>query len=259
MRGREWRAATAGAAGVALLAVVVGTAAAQGSDTVTEELIRDLNAKLLAVAVPITLVVEGILVYTVWRFSRAEEAMPTRENRTLEITWTVATALVLVYVGIATYGVMADPYVTATPDGVAGSADGTAVAASGAGSVGVAQDRAPVVVEAVGHQWFWEFRYPAANVTRQNRMVVPVNRTLVVRTGSADVIHAFHVPEMGLKADAIPGRTNVIRTVATDTGTFRLYCAEYCGTGHSEMLGNVTVVDGETYEAWLEDPENTSV
>ncbi len=214
--------------------VVVDPVAAQGADSVTEQLISDLNTRLLAVAIPITLVVEGILFYTVWKYKDNDEPEPTKENRRLEITWTVATAVVLLFVGVATYGVMANPNVVATENSIE-EVDGDAV-----------------VVEATGVQWFWRFEYPEQNVSTQGEMAIPTDRPIIIKTRSTDVIHAFHVPELGLKQDSLPGQWNYIRTEVTEPGTYQLYCAEFCGSGHSQMLANVTVMEGEKYQAWLD-------
>lgn len=229
---------------VSLLASVVDPVAAAGYTTVTEQLIRSLNSELLAVAVPVTLLVEGILVYTVWKFRKSDEPKPTKENRRLEITWTVATAVLLLFVGVGAYTAMANPYVTAT------QADAQAAIDDGA-----------VVVDAVGYQWYWEFQYPQENITAQDTMVVPTGRDIVIRTKSGDVIHAFHAPELALKADAVPGQKNYIITRVNpgETGTYQLYCAEFCGAGHSQMLAKIKVVSPEKYQGWVEDPENTTI
>jgi cytochrome c oxidase subunit 2 len=242
-------------AAVGFLAAFVDPVAAAQYQSVTEQLIRDLNSMLLAAALPITLLVEGILVYTVWKFRKNDEAKPTKENRRLEITWTVATAVVLLFVGVAAYGVMANPNVTAT------QADAQDA---------MAQDDT-VVVDAVGVQWYWNYNYPAEDLTVSSGsavgdvdygnqpMVVPEDTKLVIRTQSKDVIHAFHAPGIGLKADAVPGQTNYIITEITEKGTYQLYCAEFCGQGHSQMLGKIVVVEEDKYQEWVEDPTNTSV
>lgn len=253
MRGK--RLAPVLVAAVGFLAVFVDPVAAAQYDSVTEQLIRDLNSMLLAAALPITLLVEGILVYTVWKFRNNDEAKPTKENRRLEITWTVATAVVLLFVGVAAYGVMAQPTVTAT------QADAQEAMA----------DDDTVVVDTVGVQWYWKYNYPEENLTVSSGpatsgvdygsqpMVVPEDTTLVIRAESEDVIHAFHAPELGLKADAVPGQTNYIITEVTEKGSYQLYCAEFCGQGHSEMLGTIVVVEEDKYQEWVEDPENTTV
>lgn len=229
---------------VSLLAIAVSPVAAAGYTTVTEELIQSLNNELLAVAIPVTILVEAILVYTVWRFWRSDEATPTRENRRLEITWTLATAVLLLFVGIGAYTAMASPYVTTTEQDAQRAMDDDAV-----------------VVDAVAQQWYWDFEYPNADITSRGTLVIPAGQEIVIRTHSEDVIHAFHAPELALKADAVPGQTNYILTRVNEdqTGTYRLYCGEFCGEGHAEMLAEIKVVSPDTYEAWTEDPGNTSV
>ena len=253
MRGK--RLAPVLVAAVGFLVAFVDPVAASQYQSVTEEAIRQLNNMLLAAALPITLLVEGILIYTVWKFRNSDEAKPTKENRRLEITWTVATAVVLLFVGVAAYGVMGQTAVTAT------QADAEAA---------IAQDET-VVVDTIGVQWYWKYSYPEEDLTVSSGaategvdvgnqpMVVPVDTKLVIRTTSEDVIHAFHAPEIGLKQDAVPGQTNYLITTVTEEGTYTLYCAEFCGQGHSEMLGEIVVVDQDTYEDWVQDPENTTV
>lgn len=227
-----------------LLAVAVDPVAAAGYTTVTERLIHGLNDELLAVAIPVTILVEGILVYTVWKFWKSDEAKPTKENPRLEITWTVATAVLLLFVGVGAYTAMASPYVSATEQDAQNAIEDDAV-----------------VVDAVAQQWHWEFEYPNEDVTSKNTLVIPAGQEVVIRTGSQDVIHSFHAPELALKADAVPGQTNYIVTRVNEdqTGTYRLYCGEFCGEGHAEMLAEIKVVSPEKYEAWTEDPENTSL
>lgn len=200
----------------------------------TEELIRSLNTQLLYMAIPITVLVEGILIYTVWKYRKNDEPLPTKENRRLEISWTIATALVLLVVGYASYGVMADEYVASS-------------------SYDPGQD--DVVVEVVGQKYFWEFNYEGENVSTTGTVVLPKGQDVYLNVTSADWIHAFHVPELGLKQDAIPGQHNFIKTKLTEEGTYQLYCAEYCGVGHSQMLGEVEVVSQQEYQNWLEEQQ----
>ena len=220
----------------ALIAAVaiVDPVAAQASATV--ELIDELNLKLLYVAIPITLLVEGILIYAVVRFRDNDEAQPTEENRRLEITWTVATAIILVFVGVASYGVLADESVTYTP--------------------GAEMEGDVVVVEAEAYQWGWEMRYPqAGGVTTGTEIVIPADRPVRFDITSRDVIHGFAVPELGLKQDAFPEQVNSLQTVAYEEGTYQGYCTEYCGVAHSQMYFTVEVVSEEEYEAWLADQQ----
>jgi cytochrome c oxidase subunit 2 len=227
--------------GVAGLVLFADPVLAQGYDSTTEELIRSLNTQLLYMAIPITLLVEGILVYTVWKFRNNDDPKPTKENRRLEISWTIATALVLLVVGYASYGVMANEYV------------------AGAGNqVDDAVNEDAVNVEVVGVKYLWEFNYQDANVSTTGTLVLPSDTDIYLNVTSDDWIHALHVPELGLKQDAMPGQHNVIKTHITDEDTYQLYCAEYCGVGHSQMLGEVEVVSPQEYQEWLDDQQNGS-
>lgn len=219
------------------LTLAVEPAAAAGYDSTTEELIRGLNRLLTYIAVPIAVLVEVVLVYTVVRFRNNEDPKPTEEKRWLEISWTIGTALVLLVVGVASYHVMAHPDVTATPQGAI-AADGTT---------------ADVVV--VGHQWYWEVRYPDENVTVRSAetFYLPAHENLTVAVTSGDVIHSVHIPALAIKQDAMPGQRNYVRTRITSTGDYQLYCAEYCGTAHSQMTATVRVVNETAYRQWLED------
>jgi cytochrome c oxidase subunit 2 len=225
------------------LALAVEPVAAQST---TAELINELNGKLLYVAVPITILVQVVLFYTVWKFAKADEPKPTRENRRLEITWTVATAIILLFVGVASYSVLANPDVTHPADAP------------------VAPEDDDVVVQAEAFQWGWNMTYPqhgyaqAPSGETGPRVVVPVDQEVYFEITSRDVLHAFHAPQLGLKQDAIPGQTNVIRTVPTETGTYQGYCAEYCGVAHSNMYFTVEVVSQEEYDQFIADQTSES-
>ncbi|MFB6069967.1 MAG: cytochrome c oxidase subunit II [Halanaeroarchaeum sp.] len=219
-----------GVLGLFALGGFVTPVAAQSS---TEKLIMGLNRDLLILAVPITVFMEALLIYTVLRFRNNDDPKPTGENRSLEISWTVATALILLFVGFASYQVLAQPAVS--------------------GSTNLAEPpEDAVTVDITGRQFIWKFEYPEENVSSLNTMVVPVNETIYMRVTSADVIHSVHVPELALKQDAVPGQVNTIRTTITEQGNYTLYCAEYCGAGHSKMLAEVRVVNETEYQNWLE-------
>jgi cytochrome c oxidase subunit 2 len=233
------RLASLGLLVVGMLAVAIEPAAAQTADTTTEDLIWSLNQQLLYIAVPITVLVEAILFYTVWKFRKNESPLPTKENRRLEITWTVATAIILLFVGVASYQVLANPYVSATED-TAQSFDGVDDAS---------EEALEVRVTAVKYQWIFE--YPEQEVTNTGTAVIPTDRPIRFNITSTDWLHAFHVPGLGLKQDAFPGESSYVLTRAQSTGEFQLYCAEYCGVGHSQMLGTVEVRDESGFEQWL--------
>ena len=102
----------------------------------------------------------------------------------------------------------------------------------------------------VGRQWMWKFQHPTGP-REINQLHVPVGRVIKLTMTSEDVIHSFYVPAFRLKHDVIPGRYTTIWFEATKTGTYHLFCAEYCGTEHSEMIGQVTVMEPADYQAWL--------
>jgi cytochrome c oxidase subunit 2 len=101
-----------------------------------------------------------------------------------------------------------------------------------------------------GKQWMWKIQH--MNGRREiNNLHVPIGRPVKLTMASEDVIHSFYVPAFRVKADVVPGRYATMWFEATQTGTFHLFCAEYCGTEHSRMIGSVTVMDPADYEAWL--------
>ncbi|MEF8784993.1 MAG: cytochrome c oxidase subunit II [Haloarculaceae archaeon] len=259
------RAGLATLLGVLFLAFVVDPAAAQSTaDTTTEELIWGLNSWLLYLAIPIAVLVEGILIYTVWKYRKQENPLPTKENRRLEIVWTVATAIILVAVGIGAYSVLANPYVTASSNQP------------------LEADQEPIEIQVTGQKYAWTYTYPNETVDQfvnesdlgENAtiseveytqagsdgqgLVIPTDRPVRFNITSTDWLHAFHVPQLGLKSDAFPGTYNTIITQANNEGEYQLYCAEYCGQGHSGMLGTVEVTSEDEFEQFLTEQTNES-
>ncbi|WP_049987030.1 cytochrome c oxidase subunit II [Halobellus rufus] len=227
---------------VSLLTVLVAGLAADpvaAQASASAELINGLNGKLLYIAVPVTLLVEGILIYTIVKFRNNDDPSPTKENRRLEITWTIATAIILLFVGVASYGVLANENVAGAPQVEDASGD-------------------PVVVHAEAYQWGWEMSYPeSGNFSTGTEIVVPKDRPVVIEVTSRDVIHGFHVPEMAMKVDAMPGQVNTIKTVPYEEGTYQGYCTEYCGVAHSQMYFTVDVVSQDEYQDWLDEQQSS--
>lgn len=209
----------------------------------THAQIQTLHWRLLVVAVPIAVFVEAVLLYTVVRFRHTRDPKPTPENRRLEIGWTVATAIVLVFVGVVSYQALASPDVTAIHHH--DQAD------HGAGQHALPAEALEVRI--TGQQWYWTVEYVGENVSIRHAQTIylPVDRPIYLTVTSNDVIHSVHVPGLGLKQDAIPGQESVIRTEPTRLGEYRLYCAEYCGVGHSEMRATIVVASGDDYRQWL--------
>lgn len=105
-------------------------------------------------------------------------------------------------------------------------------------------------ITAVGLQWMWKFQHPTGR-SEINELHVPLGRPVRLLLTSQDVIHAVKIPAFRLTIDAIPGTYTTLWFQATRPGTYHLFCAEYCGTGHSQMVGSVTVMEAVHYQAWL--------
>ena len=105
-------------------------------------------------------------------------------------------------------------------------------------------------VNVVGKQWMWKLQHLEGR-REINQLHVPLGRPVKLTLTSEDVIHSFYVPAFRIKQDAVPGRYTTAWFEATKIGTYHLFCAEYCGTMHSGMIGQVVVMDPADYQAWL--------
>jgi cytochrome c oxidase subunit II len=189
--------------------------------------------------IPIMVVVLGVLAYILVRFRDRPgrpDPKPVYGSTKLEILWTVIPALIILFIAVPTIQ-----------------------------AIFALQERAPedaLVVDVIGHQWWWEFRYPEEGIITANQFVVPVNRTLALNLRSNDVIHSFWIPRLGGKRDVNPVvRTpegvrplhlNQIVLSVDSTGRFLGQCAEFCGTSHAIMRMMAVAVEQEEYEAWVE-------
>jgi len=120
-------------------------------------------------------------------------------------------------------------------------------------SVYFSMSRAPdnaLEIFVVGRQWMWKFQHPDGQ-REINELHVPVGQPVKLVIASEDVIHSFFVPAFRVKYDAVPGRYTTVWFEATKTGRFHMFCAEYCGTLHSGMIGRVVVLEPAQYAAWL--------
>lgn len=182
----------------------------------------------LGVAVAIFLLVTALVIGITarWRARGGSSDPPqTGGNRTLEIAWTVGPTIIVVLLFIASLGAMS----AADPPRPASGPD--------------------LVV--IGHQWWWEIRYPRAGVVTANEIHIPVGRPLSVALESADVIHDFWVPQLSRKSDLVPGQRNHIWLRASTPGIYLGACAEYCGAEHAWMRLRVTAESPGAFDAWL--------
>jgi cytochrome c oxidase subunit II len=110
--------------------------------------------------------------------------------------------------------------------------------------------RGATQVYVVAKQWMWKLQHEEGQ-REINELHVPVGRDVEMIMTSQDVIHSFYVPAFRIKQDVLPGRYTTLWFHATRSGTYHLFCAEYCGTQHSGMIGQVVVLEPAQYEAWL--------
>jgi cytochrome c oxidase subunit 2 len=179
-------------------------------------------------AVGVFVLVEGALLYAVFRFrGRPGDPEPKQVhgNTTVEIIWTVVPALILAAIAVPT---VKGIFSTAEQPG----------------------DDA-LTVEVVGHQWWWEFRYPDYGLVTANEMVIPAGRTVHLRQHSADVIHSFWPPRMAGKRDVFPGRETRLWFKTDSTGLFPGQCAEFCGIQHARMAFHVRSETAADFEKWV--------
>ncbi|MEQ1756775.1 MAG: cytochrome c oxidase subunit II [Vicinamibacterales bacterium] len=105
-------------------------------------------------------------------------------------------------------------------------------------------------IYATGKRWMWRFQH-TDGMREINTLHVPLGRPIKVTFTAEDVLHDLYIPAFRVKADAIPGRYSSIWFQPTKTGEYHLFCAEYCGTKHSGMIGTVYVMEQDAYQAWL--------
>ncbi len=192
--------------------------------------ISNLFVAILVIMAAIFALVTGILLYVVVRYrARPGQGEPRQNlgNTRLEVTWTVAPILLLVVVFFFTVGAMR----AADPGG---------------------DQRHPDLV-VIGHQWWWEVRYPATGVVTANEIHLPVGRRLFVRLDSGDVIHNLWFPELGPKMDLVPGQTNYISLQADRVGVYQGACAEFCGVEHAWMRLRAIAQPPDQFAAWQRD------
>jgi cytochrome c oxidase subunit II len=192
--------------------------------------IDNLWNKLLFWGVIVFVLVELALIYVIVKYRHREgrpEPKHVHGNTTLEILWTVIPAVILVFIAVPTVR-----------------------------TIFVTQADAPsdaLQVEVIGHQWWWEFRYPEYGVVTANELYLPVGRTVNFSLRTRDVIHSFWIPQMGGKRDLITNRTNYL-WFTPDSGTidkaWNGFCAEYCGASHANMKFRAFTVSPEEFEDW---------
>jgi cytochrome c oxidase subunit II len=190
---------------------------------------------LLIVSVPIFVLVETIVLYSVWRFrmrpgQELDDGPPIHGNTRLEVVWTAIPAIILVGLCSYAYVVLRD------------------IESADAG-------KRDMQVRVVGEQFTWTFYYPGegGKEVASNQLYLPLGKGVKFSVQSKDVLHDFWVPAFRQKIDAVPGITTSIRITTSKPGVFPVICAELCGLGHSVMRQSAHVVAPAEFDKWLAD------
>ena len=221
---------------VALAMVMVGCVAAGEYPNTTFEPKSDLGRaidflwdRMLLLGTIVFVLTELALLLVVLRYRhRGERAEPRQihGNTKLEILWTLIPAVVLVFIAIPTVRTIFETQAPAPRDALK--------------------------VEVIGHQWWWEFRYPEYNIVTANELYLPTGRTVSFELKTKDVLHSFWIPQLGAKRDLISNRTNYVwfTTDSSAGGVWNGFCTEYCGASHANMHFRVFTVTPEQFESW---------
>lgn len=185
------------------------------------------------IATGVFVIVMGGMVFMLFVFrdrgkGDQKEPKQTHGSPKLEVLWTVIPALILAGIAVPTVSSIFD-LTECSPDALE--------------------------VEVIGHQWWFEYYYPAADITTANIMVIPVDQEVCAQLTSEDVIHNFWIPALNGKRYVIPGQTQVLPLEADEAGEYWGHCAEFCGLSHSLMRARVHAVSGAEYQTWVEEQQ----
>jgi cytochrome c oxidase subunit 2 len=210
--------------------------------------IENLHDLLLVIIFAIVALVFGLLLYVCIKFSKKNNPIPstTSHNTFIEIIWTVVPLLILIIVAIPSFKTL--NYMEKIKD-------------------------TELTLKVVGHQWYWNYQYPDNGdfsfdsyiisddqlkpgqirlLEVDNRVVLPVDTNVRVLVTSYDVIHSWAIPSLGIKTDAVPGRTNETWVRVNKPGVYYGQCSEICGIGHGFMPIAIEAVSKEDFAVWLE-------
>lgn len=195
------------------------------------ESIHTLAILLLAICAAIFAVVGGLMAYCIVRY-RQRPGDPDHEppqvygSNQIELAWTVIPLLIVFVLFLVTTRTLI--------------------------AVENAQPPADALhVRVIGHQWWWEFRYPEQDVVTANELHVPLGRPTFLTLESADVVHSFWVPQLNGKTDVIPNRVNRMWFEPQVAGLYLGQCAEYCGTQHARMMLRVIAHEPADFDVWI--------
>jgi len=187
---------------------------------------------LVIASVPIFVMVQCVVLFSVWKFrmrpgEELKDGPPIHGNTKLEIVWTAIPAIILV--GLCSYAYVVLIDIEKEP------AD-------------------EMTVNVTGQQFAWSFEYPGASggkPVRSDQLYLPEDGNVRFKIKSLDVIHDFWVPQFRMKVDAVPGVTTSYRVRTKGTGEYQVVCAELCGLGHSTMRQSAHVLSAAKFDQWM--------
>ena len=211
--------------------------------------IEGLHSLIFWIITGITVLVAGLIVYVTWRFRASVNPQASRlsHHTWLEVAWTVLPALLLVVIAIPSFRLVYYEDRTPNPD---------------------------MTIKVTGHQWYWNYTYPdqgnvqfdsymiadedlkpdqLRHLSVDNEIVVPVGKRVRILATSADVIHSFFIPSLGVQRYAIPGRVIETWVQVDKPGTYYGECNQICGTNHSVMPIEVRALSEQDFAAWVVD------
>jgi cytochrome c oxidase subunit 2 len=197
-----------------------------GSSTIAPDVDALFNFILYASVVFFVVVVTGVVVFA-RRYRRRGEDQVTSgiaHNTALELVWSVIPTILVIIVFFWGFRIFMKMHIP---------------------------PKDALEIKVTAQKWFWSFDYPNG-ATTVNELVVPAGKPVRLLMSSKDVIHSFYVPDFRIKMDVLPNRYTVTWFETVGPGAHNLFCAEYCGTSHSKMIGTVKALGEREYAAWLE-------
>lgn len=220
----------------------------QAPHSPVQQSVEGLHSLVVWLMALVTVFVAALLGYVMWRYRASRNPVASRvsHHTALEVAWTVLPVLILVVIAIPSFRLV------------------------------YFQDRtnaADLTIKVTGHQWYWEYSYPdqggvdfssymipedqlkpgqLRNLEVDNKLVVPAGKNIRILTTSADVIHSFFIPSLGVQRYAIPGRTIETWVKVDQPGVYYGQCNQICGTNHSLMPISVQAMTDQDFAAWVE-------
>ena len=182
----------------------------------------------MALIMPFMFLAHGLLIYSILKFRARPDrkAAKFHENLPLEIAWTAIPTLTIIIIAIPAYQILRQMEVPPKSD---------------------------LVVEVIGHQFFWEYKYPKYGFGFADQpMVVPENASVTLNGTSVDVIHSWFVPSVGVKFDVVPGKLTHSWFKVTQPGTYKGQCSQLCGKLHATMYIDLKVLPQDQYDLWVQ-------